>query len=101
MPMVQPEATQGLREYLARVGFKDVDAVGLSPGLSGLRGWEDCALIAPDNIRKAKEAEAAGYSTVIIGCHPDANLYLLRDAVRIPVTDPLELAMHFCAVLAR
>jgi len=43
-------------------------------------GRKTALWIAPDNIRKAKEAEAAGYSAVIIGCHPDANLYLLRDA---------------------
>jgi len=81
-------------------GVQDVDVVGLSEGPDVIHNREDIALAGFDTIRKVKDAEKAGYQAIVMSCHGDPNLYSVREAVRIPVVGIMELAMHFCAVLA-
>ena len=80
-PMIQ--GVEEKVDYFA--GVEDVDVVGLSEGPDVLHNREDVALVGPDSIRKAREAEKAGYQAVVMTCHGDPNLYSLREAVRIPV----------------
>ncbi len=95
-PMIQ--GVEEKVDYFA--GIKDVDVVGLTEGPDVLHNREDVALVGPDSIRKAREAEKAGYLAIVMTCHGDPNLYSLREAVRIPVIGIQELSMHFCAMLA-
>jgi len=85
-------------DYFA--GVEDVEIVGLSEGPDVIHNREDIALAGVDTIRKVREAEKAGCKAVVLTCHGDPNLYAIREAVRIPVVGIMEVAMHFCAMLA-
>jgi len=89
---------EGEREYFA--GVEDVDVVDVKQGPDVIRSRVDQALAGVDSVRLAKEAERAGYGAIVIDCHGDPNLYHLREAVRIPVLGVMQVAMHFCSMLA-
>jgi allantoin racemase len=46
-----------------------------------------------------KRAEHEGYDAVVIGCSGDPGLFEARRMLRIPVTAPLEAALHLAATL--
>jgi allantoin racemase len=46
-----------------------------------------------------KAAEDAGYDAAVIGCSGDPGLFEARRMLRIPVTAPLEAALHVAATL--
>jgi len=82
-------------------GKEDFEVVSLDKGPRVTRSAMDYALAGPDCVKKAREAEKAGYGAIILTCHGDPNLYSLREAVRIPVLGCTQVAMHLCSLLAR
>lgn len=82
-------------------GNEDVEVVSLDQGPRVIVSAMDYALAGLDSVRKAREAEKAGYEAIILTCHGDPNLYPLREAVRIPVLGCTQTAMHLCSLLAR
>jgi len=80
---------------------EDVEVVSLDRGPAIIRSEMDYALAGLDCVKKAREAEKAGYEAIILTCHGDPNLYPLREAVRIPVLGCTQVAMHLCSLLAR
>lgn len=95
-PMV--ELLESQRDFFA--GVEDVEVVALTEGPAIIHNREDVALAGPDSIKKSKQAEKDGYKAICFTCHGDPNLYSIREAVRIPVIGTIEVAMHFCAMLA-
>jgi allantoin racemase len=95
-PMIQ--GVEEKRDFFA--GVEDVDIIGISEGVDVIHDREDVALAGLHSVRRAKEAEEAGYEAIITTCHGDPNLYSLREAVRIPVIGIMELSMHVCSMLA-
>jgi len=96
-PMWDQKDLEIFKEFLA--GEKDVDVVGLTEGEGILKNRYDVALAAVESIRKAKEAESAGYKAIVCSCTGDPNIEALREAVRIPVVGVLEASMHFASML--
>jgi allantoin racemase len=90
--------SEGIKEFFAY--SEDVEVVGVSQGPDVIRSRMDQALAGFDSVRLVKEAERAGFSAIVIDCHGDPNLYHLREAVRIPVLGVMQVAMHFCSLLA-
>lgn len=80
---------------------KDVDVVGIAKGPKRIQSAVSYALAGFEMVKKAREAEKAGYEAIIITCHGDPNLFNLREAVRIPVLGCTQTAIHFCSLLAR
>ena len=93
------EGADFARDLLA--GNEDVEVVSLDRGPAIIRSEMDYALAGLDCVKKAREAEKAGYEAIILTCHGDPNLYPLREAVRIPVLGCTQVAMHLCSLLAR
>lgn len=89
---------EGVKEFFA--GVEDVEVVSVSQGPEVILSRADQALAGFDMIRLAKEAERTGFGAIVIDCHGDPNLYHLREAVRIPVLGVMQVAMHFCSLLA-
>jgi len=87
------------RELIAN--YEDVDVVSLDQGPTITRSAMDYALAGPDSVKKAREAEKAGYEAIILSCHGEPNLHPLRESVRIPVLGCTQVAMHLCSLLAR
>lgn len=87
------------RDVLA--GNEDIDVVSLEHGPTITRSEMDYALSGLDMVKKAKEAEKAGYQAIVLTCQGDPNLYPLREAVRIPVLGSTQIAVHLCSLLAR
>lgn len=85
-------------EYFA--GWKDVDVISLDQGARIIATRVDEALVGFDSVRKAREAEKAGYKAIILTCHDDPNLFPLREAVSIPVLGCGQTTWHFCSMLA-
>jgi len=101
-PMLESLESENTRDFFA--GVEDVEVVSLSKRkglIEFVRNREEVALNASDVIAKVKEAEKAGYGAVAFSCWGDPNLYAAREAVRIPVIGPMEVAMHFCSMLGR
>jgi allantoin racemase len=90
----------GERKAKFFAGVEDVEVVSLSSGVEVVESRMDHALCSPDAIRKALEAEKDGFKAIVFSCHGDPDLYPMREAVRIPVLGTMQVAMHFCAMLA-
>ena len=81
-------------------GVEDVDVISLDEGPRITDGRMDIATACLDSVKKAKEAEKAGYQAIVQTCLGDPNLATLREAVRIPVLGTMQIAMFFCAMLS-
>lgn len=79
---------------------RDVTVANLSQGPEIINSRMEQALAGPESIKAVQEAEATGYQAVVLACHGDPNLYQLVEAVNIPVLGPMQVAMHFCSILA-
>ena len=77
---------------------EDVEVVGLAKG-EVLEGRSDSALVMAELINSTKEAEREGCDAVVIACHGDPGLEVLRDLVDIPVLGPGQVGMHICSML--
>jgi len=86
------------KDYFA--DWEDVDVISLDQGARILASRLDIALAGFDSVKKAREAERAGYKAIILTCHDDPNLFPLREAVRIPVLGVGQTTWHFCSMLA-
>ncbi len=96
LPMIK--GVEFVKNYFA--GWQDVDVVSLDQGPEIITTRVDYALAGLDSVRKAREAEKAGYKAIIVLCLGDPNLFSLREAVSIPVLGPLQTTWHFCSMLA-
>jgi allantoin racemase len=76
-----------------------VSVVSLDWGTASIESYRDHALVTPDILNKAIQAEADGVDGVIIDCMGDPGLYAVREMVRIPVVGPAEASMHLAAML--
>jgi allantoin racemase len=90
----------GERKAQFFAGVDDVEVISLSEGVEVVECRADHALCSPDAIRKAKEGEKNGFKAIVFSCHGDPDLYAIREVVRIPVLGTMQVAMHFCAMLA-
>jgi Asp/Glu/hydantoin racemase len=103
---VNPVATGELDDYFAEqlasaagddvvleVCHLDLDDVGEGPFLPRLPFYQGTLL------ETLKQAEDDGCDAVVIGCSGDPALFEARRMLSIPVTAPLEAALHLAAVL--
>ena len=88
------------REFITESNIEDVEVVSLTKGPRIGNGREDHALNAGEQIIAMKNGEKAGYDAICMTCHGDPNIYASRSAVSIPVVGTMEIAMHFCTMLA-
>lgn len=77
----------------------EVSMVTLDWGTASIESARDQALVTPDIMTKAVQAEQEGADAVIIDCMGDPGLYAVRELVRIPVVGPAEASMHLAAQL--
>lgn len=77
-----------------------VSVVTLDWGTASIESYRDHALVIPDILNKALQAQREGVDAVIIDCMGDPGLYPLREALNIPVVGPAEASMHMAAMLA-
>lgn len=77
----------------------EVSVVTLDWGTPSIEGHVAEALVAPDIIAKAIEAERAGVDAVVVDCMGDPGVQACREAVAIPVVGPAEACMHLAAIL--
>jgi allantoin racemase len=92
--------TGGERKAQFFAGVDDVEVISLSSGVHVVECRMDHALCSPGAIDKAIEGEERGYKAIVFSCHGDPDLYPIREAVRIPVLGTMQVAMHFCVMLA-
>jgi len=85
---------------LSLPGADDVTVTCLSEGPDVIHSRADQALAGMDTLKKAREAEAAGYKAIVLSCHGDPNLFPIREAVKIPVLGSMQTALYFCSLLA-
>ena len=77
----------------------EISVVNLDEGPQSIESECEDALVVPDFLRKAKEAEAAGCDAVICDCFGDPGVRAARELVDIPVIGPGEAAMLLAAAL--
>lgn len=77
----------------------DVSVVTLDWGTPSVEGHVAEALVVPDIIAKAMEAERDGMDAVIVDCMGDPGVAACREAVDIPVIGPAEASMHLASML--
>ncbi len=77
----------------------EVSVVSLDWGTASIECYRDEALVVPDIITKALQAEADGVDAVIIDCMGDPGLYAVREVLTIPVVGPAEASMHVASML--
>lgn len=71
----------------------------LPEGPHSIESFEDEARAVPPTIARVREAEAAGFRSVIIGCFGDTALDRAGAAVRIPVVGPAQASMRHAVTL--
>jgi len=96
LPMTK--GAEYFKHYFA--DWQDVDVMSLDQGPEIITTRVDYALAGFDSVKKAIEAEKAGYKALVVLCLGDPNLFSLREAVSIPVLGPLQTTWHFCSMLA-
>ncbi len=92
------ENTQRTYADAARAGTQ-VTVVSLDWGTASIESHRDEALVAPDILTKAVQAEQAGADAVVIDCMGDPGLYAARELTQIPVVGPAQASMHLAATL--
>src|SRR5215470_4871721 len=93
------EAKQEFARWCA-VGT-EVSVVNLDKGPESIESECEDALVVPDFLRKAKEAEAARCDAVICDCFADPGVRAARELVNIPVIGPGEASMLLAASLGQ
>jgi allantoin racemase len=86
-----------LRRY-ANLGT-EVEVHSIPHGPGSIESSYDAALVVPELLKAAPEAEHDGFDAVIIGCFSDPGIDALREIVEIPIIGPGASAMHLAAQL--
>jgi allantoin racemase len=86
-----------LQSYAASSTEVAVEPTATGP--DAIENAHDAALVVPELIRLAPEAERRGASAIVIGCFSDPGLEALREIVTIPVVGPGAAAWHLAAQL--
>jgi allantoin racemase len=92
------EETRQTYADAARVGTH-VSVVSLDWGTASIENYRDEALVVPDILTKAVQAEQGSADAVIINCMADPGMYAARELVSIPVVGPGQASMHLAAML--
>jgi len=79
----------------------EVSIVNLDEGPESIESECEDALVVPDFLRKAKEAEIAGCKAIICDCFADPGVRGGREVVDIPVIGPGEASMLLAASLGQ
>lgn len=89
------------REVLRRQAAPgvEVEVRSLAAGPPSIESAYEAALVVPEVVRAAREAEGQGFDAVIIGCFSDPGLEAAREVVAIPVVGPGQSALHLAAQL--
>jgi len=93
------EITRQTYTGAARVGTH-ISVVSLDWGTASIESYRDDALVVPEILNKAVQAEQTGVAAVVIDCMGDPGLYAARELVSIPVVGPAQASMHLAAILA-
>jgi allantoin racemase len=86
-----------LRRYANPGTEVEVHSIPHGPG--SIESAYDAALIVPELLKVAPEAERDGFDAVIIGCFSDPGIDSLREIIEMPVIGPGASAMHLAAQL--
>ena len=105
-PVVQsgdwsPESTYAeTLKPLEREGLK-LSSVFLDRGPQSIEYRLEEAMLVPDLVHKALEAERAGVDGLVIDCMADPGVDVVRECVAIPVLGPGRLSMQVATLLGR
>jgi len=77
----------------------EVSVVNLDEGPQSIESECEDALVVPDFLRKAKDAESEGCDAIICDCFGDPGVRAARELVDVPVIGPGEAAMLLAAAL--
>jgi allantoin racemase len=86
-----------LRRY-ANLGT-EVEVHSIPHGPGSIESSYDAALVVPELLKVAPEAEGDGFDALIIGCFSDPGIDALREIVEMPIIGPGASAMHLAAQL--
>jgi allantoin racemase len=79
----------------------EISVVNLDEGPQSIESECEEALVVPDFLRKAKDAEISGCDAIICDCFGDPGVHAAREAVDIPVIGPGEASMLLAAGLGQ
>ncbi len=79
----------------------EISVVHLDEGPDSIESECEEALVVPDFLRKAKEAEGTGCDAVICDCFGDPGVHAAREVVDIPVIGAGESSMLLAAALGQ
>ena len=85
---------------LEREGLK-LSSVFLDRGPQSIEYRTEEAMLVPDLVHKALEAERAGVDGLVIDCMADPGVDVVRECVAIPVLGPGRLSMQVATLLGR
>jgi allantoin racemase len=77
----------------------ELSVVSLDWGTASIECYRDHALVVPDILNKALQAEREGVDAVIVDCMGDPGVAAARELLHIPVVGPAEASMHLAAML--
>ncbi len=77
----------------------ELSVVSLDWGTASIECYRDHALVVPDILNKAIQAEREGMDAIIVDCMGDPGVAAARELLRIPVIGPAEASLHLAAML--
>lgn len=103
VPIVSDRFNQEVeREFRAYASpGTDVSVSSLDEGPQSIESECEEALVVPDFLRKAKEAEEAGCDAIICDCFGDPGVHAARELVKTPVVGAGESSMLLAAALGQ
>lgn len=101
LPVITDAWIDGTRAAYASAAraSTEISVAALDWGTASIECYRDEALVVPDIITKAVEAEEEGVDGLIIDCMADPGLDAARELVDIPVVGPAQASMHLAAML--
>jgi allantoin racemase len=99
--------TIGTQEIERRRGVLQAYAAGgtevlvepTATGPAAIESATDAAMVVPELLRLAPDAERRGVAAIVVGCFSDPGLEAIRETVTIPVIGPGAAAFHLAAQL--
>jgi allantoin racemase len=88
---------QVLQQYAA--AGTDVAIEPTAAGPAAIESAHDAAIVVPELIRLAPQAQRRGFDAIIIGCYSDPGVEALREMLRIVVVGPGAASLYLAAQL--
>jgi len=88
---------QILQQYAA--AGTDVAIEPTAAGPAAIESAHDAAIVVPELIRLAPQAQRRGFDAIIIGCYSDPGVEALREMLRIVVIGPGAASLYLAAQL--